>query len=622
MSYSPLATPYPADPGNYSSWGPRNHIIDTITIHHMAGVGTAASCGGIFARPGRNGSSNYGIGNDGSIGCYVDESYRAWTSGSGANDNRAINIGVSNSSTGGDWPVSSSAMGALIALLVDVCYRNNIWELKWRGDRGLIGNVELQNMTVHQWFQPTTCPGPFLMEHMGMIAMEVNKQLRNITGFREKVAAAIITQGLQWGTASGTGSGGYSGGSGGSGGGTSLLPGSNTVYIGTGGGNYQRTVSTIQSSVIDYTDRLVCTQYRQRPEEISKITVHIAHQPGTLDNILELLNSADKAYNYGIDDMGKVGLFVEEHMMTYSTGSEVNDKVAVNIICTNQDDNRSSLTSACWNSLVLLCADICYRNEIEKLVYTNEPEVDTLTAHMQFQLGTNCPGSWLISKYHDLCEAANKYILMYRNSEINEGYIAALKGMNTIAIANSHPYVVRVDEGATNVDYDALKEIGVVGAMINAGQRYDSMHREVPYRSETVYDQAREAILSGVPFGFYYTTHARSIKEVREEAYWFYFVISKFPPNLGAWLHCEFDVGGDVAEELVERWYQFFVEWGLKSKCGLYCSRDQANLIGWPAQSTYMPLWLEQSPEVSAAPDEEILVPSYFSWMYTKDQRI
>ena len=52
---------------------PRNHVIDTITIHCMAGNMTIESCGYMFEQPSRHASSNYGIGSDGRIAMYVEE---------------------------------------------------------------------------------------------------------------------------------------------------------------------------------------------------------------------------------------------------------------------------------------------------------------------------------------------------------------------------------------------------------------------------------------------------------------------------------------------------------------------------------------------------------------------
>ena len=153
-----------------NSTNPRNHKIDKITIHHMAGVGSAESCGAIFADPARQASSNYGIGNDGSVGLYVEEKNRSWCSSNRDNDQRAVTIEVSNSSTGGNWPVSDKAYAKLIDLCVDICQRNGIDKLVFTGDA-------TGNLTLHNFFAATLCPGPYLEERMPDIAAKVNARL-------------------------------------------------------------------------------------------------------------------------------------------------------------------------------------------------------------------------------------------------------------------------------------------------------------------------------------------------------------------------------------------------------------------------------------------------------------
>lgn len=153
---------------------PRNHKIDTITIHHMAGNATIEAVGREFAKPERRGSSNYGVGTDGRVALYVDEANRAWTSGNSANDHRAVTIEVANDGGAPDWHVSDKALEATIALCVDICQRNGIKALNYTGDKS-------GNLTMHKWFQATACPGPYLESKFPYIAKEVNKRLTAAT---------------------------------------------------------------------------------------------------------------------------------------------------------------------------------------------------------------------------------------------------------------------------------------------------------------------------------------------------------------------------------------------------------------------------------------------------------
>lgn len=164
MAVSPLATEsYPAYAGNYSGPSARKNIT-SITIHHMAGVLSAKDCGSIFQRPGRNGSAHYGIGVNGEIAWYVDENCVAWTNSNWPSNQCSVTIENSNSATGGEWKVSDATLKSLIKLVADIAKRNGLGKL-------VVG----QNLTKHNDFAPTTCPGPYLESKMQYIADEANK---------------------------------------------------------------------------------------------------------------------------------------------------------------------------------------------------------------------------------------------------------------------------------------------------------------------------------------------------------------------------------------------------------------------------------------------------------------
>lgn len=177
MSNSPLVSYTKISPNRTS---PRNRKIDTITIHCVVGQTSVETLGNVFAPASRKASSNYGVGYDGRIGMYVEEKDRSWCSSSASNDHRAITIEVASDTTH-PYAVTDKAYAALIELLVDICKRNGIKELKWKGDKSLIGQVDKQNMTVHRWFANKSCPGDYLYERHGEIARLVNEKLRVIT---------------------------------------------------------------------------------------------------------------------------------------------------------------------------------------------------------------------------------------------------------------------------------------------------------------------------------------------------------------------------------------------------------------------------------------------------------
>ena len=155
---------------------PRNHVIDTITIHCVVGQCSVETLGNIFSPTSRKASSNYGIGPDGRIGMYVEEKDRSWCSSSSSNDNRAITIECASDTTY-PYAINDKVYESLINLCTDICKRNNIKELKWKADKSLIGQPDKQNMTVHRWFAATACPGDYIYNRLGDIADKVNAKL-------------------------------------------------------------------------------------------------------------------------------------------------------------------------------------------------------------------------------------------------------------------------------------------------------------------------------------------------------------------------------------------------------------------------------------------------------------
>lgn len=175
MSNSPLAT-YTRITKNKTS--PRNHAIDTITIHCIVGQWTAKQGCDYFATTDRQCSANYVVGKDGSIGLSVDEKDRSWCSSNDTNDNRAITIEVASDTTH-PYAVTAKAYAALLDLVTDICKRNGIKKLVWstnKNDR--VNHRNGCNMTVHRDFANKACPGEYLYSRHGEIAAEVNRRLQ------------------------------------------------------------------------------------------------------------------------------------------------------------------------------------------------------------------------------------------------------------------------------------------------------------------------------------------------------------------------------------------------------------------------------------------------------------
>lgn len=132
-----------------------------------------------------------------------------------------------------------------------------------------------------------------------------------------------------------------------------------------------------------------------RTQKISKLTIHYMAArwtgPQCADYFASTTRNASSNYCVGYD--GSIAVSVNESCRAWTSSSEWNDQRAVTIECGNESD--SSLSGACYNALIKLCADICTRNGIT-------PHYDgtingTITMHKMFA-STACPGTWLSNK--------------------------------------------------------------------------------------------------------------------------------------------------------------------------------------------------------------------------------
>lgn len=171
---SPLACMTLISPNRNS---PRNHVIDTITIHCFVGqVSVERGCE-VFQPESKQASCNYVIGTDGRIGLVVEECDRSWCSSSPENDNRAITIECASDNFA-PYAINDAVMDSLIKLCADICKRNGIKELKFSFDKDeRMKHLNGVNMTCHRDYAKKSCPGDYIYEREAQIAEAVNQIL-------------------------------------------------------------------------------------------------------------------------------------------------------------------------------------------------------------------------------------------------------------------------------------------------------------------------------------------------------------------------------------------------------------------------------------------------------------
>ena len=160
---------------------PRQGTIKGVAIHCTAGgkdlPASAFADLPRFVIPDRdNGAScHYVVGGDGSIAQVCGEENRAWCT-SNKIDHQLVTIEVASDHVA-PYLVNTAAIEALVKLLADICRRNGIPKLLWKGDKSLMGQWDKQNMVVHRWTANKACPGDFLYNLHPKIASAVNEIL-------------------------------------------------------------------------------------------------------------------------------------------------------------------------------------------------------------------------------------------------------------------------------------------------------------------------------------------------------------------------------------------------------------------------------------------------------------
>lgn len=153
--------------------GIRTASISKVTVHHMAGDLTVEQCGSIFKSASRQASSNYGVGSDGRIGCYLEEEYHPWTSSSYWNDDRAITLEVADYNLG-DWSPSRAAYQSTVLLCADICQRYGITP-EYTGD-------QYGTFTEHRMYAATSCPGDWWHAKMPDFVNDVKQAMKGRFG--------------------------------------------------------------------------------------------------------------------------------------------------------------------------------------------------------------------------------------------------------------------------------------------------------------------------------------------------------------------------------------------------------------------------------------------------------
>lgn len=171
------------------------------------------------------------------------------------------------------------------------------------------------------------------------------------------------------------------------------------------------------SPLVSYT-KLSPNHSGQRKQKIDTITPHcmVGHLSlETLGNVFAP-TSRKASSNYGIDDRGRVGMYVEEKNRSWCTSSSANDQRAVTIEIASDTKHPYKITDGALQGLFDLSVDICKRNNIPKLLWQankaliGQVDKQNITVHRWFA-NKSCPGDYIFGQLGYVANEVNKILL-------------------------------------------------------------------------------------------------------------------------------------------------------------------------------------------------------------------
>lgn len=154
-----------------------------------------------------------------------------------------------------------------------------------------------------------------------------------------------------------------------------------------------------------------------RKHAIDTITIHCVVGQCSVETLGQVFAPVKRqaSCQYGIGYDGRVGQYCKEANRSWCTSSASNDNRAITIEVASDKSHPYAITDAAYKSLIVLCADICKRNNIKELKWINDKsligQVDkqNMTVHRWFA-NKACPGDYIFSRLGKIADEVNKLI--------------------------------------------------------------------------------------------------------------------------------------------------------------------------------------------------------------------
>lgn len=169
------------------------------------------------------------------------------------------------------------------------------------------------------------------------------------------------------------------------------------------------------SSLVKY-KKISPNQYGKRNHKIDTITIHCVCGQCSIETLGEIFShkAREASSNYGVGPDGRVGMYVEEDCASWCSSNYANDQRAVTIEVASDINEPCAVKDAAYKGLIELVTDICKRNGIKKLVWSNSKTERVnhlngcnMTVHRDYA-NKSCPGEYLYKRQGDIAKKVNE----------------------------------------------------------------------------------------------------------------------------------------------------------------------------------------------------------------------
>ena len=213
--------------------------------------------------------------------------------------------------------------------------------------------------------------------------------------------------------------------------------------------------------------------------------------------------------------------------------------------------------------------------------------------------------SWYYSGYvpSEYTAEAEKVYKEFKDAEIGDivesttsESVGTVSDPNAVVNAEAiNALIVAIDPTVKpkDIDYEKMTSNHVSGVMFKAGAFFDAEHNIYVYsRNANLDAQVRSAIVAGVRFGLFFDVRAKTVNEAKQECEQLYYIVSKYPPALGLWLHLKFaETNKKKNNKIMDYYVEEMSRWGLGFGSGIYCTKKELEKIDWNKYQDNFYLW-------------------------------